>query len=72
MPITINNKTYYRTSEVCQEAGLSRATLFRWLKEGVIEDAAHKDRRGWRLFTKKDISRIKNEANRTNRREVWG
>ena len=71
MPITINNQTYYRTSEVCQEAGVSRATFFRWLKEGVIEDAEHKDRRGWRLFTENDVSRIKNEANRTNRREVW-
>ena len=68
MPITINSRTYYRTSEVCQVAGISRATLFRWLKEGVIEDAAHKDRRGWRLFTENDMSRIKNEADRTNGR----
>ena len=61
MPITIDEQTYYRTSEACQVAGISRATLFRWLKAGIIEDVAHKDRRGWRLFTENDISRIKNQ-----------
>jgi len=40
--------------------------LFRWLKEGVLEDVAHKDRRGWRLFTEDDVRRIKTEADRVN------
>ncbi len=67
MPITINEQIYYRTSEACEVAGIIRSTLFRWLKDGIIDDVAHKDRRGWRLFTENDISRIKNEAGRTNR-----
>ena len=67
MPITINGQTYYRTSETCQAAGISKATLARWLKAGIIEDAAHKDRRGWRLFTKDDVNRIKAEASRISR-----
>ena len=66
MPITINRQTYYRTSETCQIAGISKATLARWLKAGIIEDAAHKDRRGWRLFTEDDINKIKAEAHKTN------
>jgi excisionase family DNA binding protein len=66
MPTVINSQTYYRTSEACQRAGISKATLFRWLKEGVLEDVARKDRRGWRLFTEDDVKRIKTEADRVS------
>jgi excisionase family DNA binding protein len=61
MPIAINGQTYYRTSEACVKAGISRSTLFRWLKSGILEKS-HRDRRGWRLFTKDDLNRIKAEA----------
>ena len=64
MAITINGTTYYKTQEACKIAGISRATFFRWLKEGTVEDVRHKDRRGWRLFTAKDIERLKEEANK--------
>ena len=67
MPITINNETYYRTSEVCQIVGISRSTLLRWLSSGVLEDVSARDRRGWRLFNKADIKRIEDEANKTTR-----
>ena len=63
MPIEINGNTYYRTSEVCNETGVSRATLFRWLKAGVL-DKTRKDRRGWRLFAKDDVDTIIAEASR--------
>ena len=60
----INGQTYYRTSEACQRAGISKATLFRWIKIGILEDIERKDRKGWRLFTVGDIDKIKYEANR--------
>ena len=63
MPIHINGNTYYRTSEACKKIGISRATLFRWLKAGVIEKS-HRDRRGWRLFTEDDLDKIEAEAQR--------
>jgi predicted site-specific integrase-resolvase len=66
MPVKLNGQTYYRTSEACRKAGISKATYFRWLSEGVIEDVAHKDRRGWRLFTDADVERIKTEAGKIN------
>jgi predicted site-specific integrase-resolvase len=69
MAIRINGQTYYRTLEACQGAGISRATLFRWLKVGILEDIMFRDRKGWRLFTKDDISRIKSEATRVSRGE---
>jgi predicted site-specific integrase-resolvase len=67
MPVKLNGQTYYRTSEACRKAGISKATFFRWLSEGILEDVTHKDRRGWRLFTERDIERIMNEAGKINR-----
>ncbi len=64
MAIKINGQIYYRTLEACHMAGVSRATLFRWLKAGILEDAMPRDRKGWRLFTENDINRIKSEATR--------
>ena len=64
MSITIKGETYYRTKEACQITGVSRSTLLRWLGNGILEDASHRDRRGWRLFTESDIERIERVANR--------
>jgi hypothetical protein len=63
MPRRIDGKTYYEAREVCEQAGISRPTLFRWLKRGLVT-RLHRDRRGWRLFTEEDLSRIQGEASR--------
>jgi excisionase family DNA binding protein len=63
VPLRINGRTYYRTAEVCARTSISRATLFRWLKAGVLPQC-QRDRRGWRLYTAEDLSRIREEANR--------
>ena len=47
--------------------GISRATLFRWLKEGIFKEAEHRDRRGWRLFTEDEVDKLKAEANQINK-----
>ena len=59
MPITIEGQTYYRTSEACYLAGISRATFFRRIENGTLEDTAHRDQKGWRLFTEHDIDQIR-------------
>jgi predicted site-specific integrase-resolvase len=64
MPVKINGETYYRTSEACQAAGISRSTLVRWLKVGILDDVPHRDRRGWRLFMEADIKRMEEEAHK--------
>jgi excisionase family DNA binding protein len=64
MTVNLDGNNYYRTAEVCQMVGISRTTLFRWLKEGVIGKAVHRDRRSWRLFTEEEVSVLKTEANR--------
>jgi DNA-binding transcriptional MerR regulator len=64
MPVTLNGQTYYRTAEVCRMVGISRNTLFRWLKGRVLTETEHRDRRGWRLFTDREVIRLRAEANR--------
>ena len=63
MPVVINEKTYYRTAEVCRRIGISRNTLFRWLKEGAISDVEYRDWRGWRLFTPSQLETIRTKTN---------
>ena len=65
MPVKIKGKTHYRTSEAARIAGISRSTLLRWLHDSVVEDSCPRDRRGWRLFSEDDISRIADEANKS-------
>jgi predicted site-specific integrase-resolvase len=58
MAIEIDGQTYYRTSEACKKTGINRATLFRWLKAGILEKY-HKDRRGWMMFSEEDLIKIR-------------
>jgi len=63
MPVIINDHTYYRTAEVCRIVGISRNTLFRWLKEGVFSDVEYRDWRGWRLFTAAQLETTRMKTN---------
>jgi len=51
MPVVIDDQNFYRTTEDCRMIGISKNTLFTWLKERIIPDVEYRDRRGWRLFT---------------------
>jgi len=62
MPIEIDGNTYFRSAEVSEMTGVSKSTIHRWLKEGIIPPARFRDRNGWVLFTEEDIHRIKDEA----------
>jgi len=64
LSLVYNNQKYYRTSEICKLASVSRTTLWRWIKAGVLVDSAKRDRRGWRLFSEYDLETIKDEAQR--------
>jgi excisionase family DNA binding protein len=61
VPMEIDGQIYYKVSEACKKTGVSRATLFRWLKQGILEKH-HKDRRGWRIFREGDLNKIQAEA----------
>jgi len=63
MPTVINDEIYYRTAEVCRMVGISRNTLFRWLKEGIVSDVEYRDWRGWRLFTAAQVETVRAKTN---------
>lgn len=63
MPIEVDGQLYYTTTETCEETGISRATLSRWLKQGILKEL-RKNRRGWRLFTEDDLNKLKAETGR--------
>ena len=66
MSLQLKGTKYYRTAEVCELAGISRTTLFRWLKNDLLGAAVARDRRGWRLFTEVEAELLKAEANRVD------
>jgi hypothetical protein len=50
--------------------GIGKSTLFRWIKEGVMDEAEHRDRRGWRLFTGDEVNRVKMEVNGIRKSQI--
>jgi hypothetical protein len=64
MPVNINGQKFYRTQEACLMAGITKNTFLRWVASGNFLDVAHRDRRGWRLFTPADLERLTLEVNR--------
>lgn len=64
MPLTIRGVTLYRISEALSQAGVSRATYFRWVRTGRVADCRYKDRNGRRLFTIAEARRLERVAHR--------
>ena len=64
MPLKLNGEQYYRTHEACVMAGITKNTFLRWVANGSFADVSQRDRRGWRLFTRKDVERLMVEVNR--------
>lgn len=63
MPLTIDGATVFRIGEALERAGVSRATYFRWVKCGRIEDARYRDRNGRRVFTYRELRTLEDAAN---------
>ncbi len=53
----MSDNQYLSTKEVLEKVGISRNTLFLWLKKSKVPEVA-RDRNGHRLFTPKDVGRI--------------
>ncbi len=70
MPVEINGETYYRTAEVCRIVGIGKSTLFRWIRQNIIREAEHRDRKGWRLFTEDELRSITEETSKIQRNHV--
>jgi len=67
MPISLDDKQFYLTSEACALAGISRMTFLRWVRRKDHPDVLNRDRRGWRLFTEDDVVSLKIKVNQINK-----
>jgi DNA-binding transcriptional MerR regulator len=56
-PKYILNAVGLKAYQVCDLFDISKATLFRWEREGVIAEPA-RDWRNWRLYTRKNVDEI--------------
>ncbi|MEX5219475.1 MAG: MerR family transcriptional regulator [Nitrospiraceae bacterium] len=51
-------KRLYKTNEICDLFDISRATLFRWERQGLISGPP-RDWRNWRLYTADNVDQIR-------------
>jgi DNA-binding transcriptional MerR regulator len=51
-------KPKYKTQDICRLFDISKATLFRWEREGLISNVS-RDWRNWRLYDDKNVQEIK-------------
>ncbi len=58
----LHENHYYKTSEVCRNAGISRSTLSRWVDTGLLGNLAPNDMKKRGLFTKSELEKIKAET----------
>lgn len=62
--IVINGKRYYTVSEVCKMLGIFKNTLYNWEKKGKIPKAYRDPMSGWRLYSQRDMEKIKRISGR--------
>jgi DNA-binding transcriptional MerR regulator len=51
-------KPRYKTQNICELFDISKATLFRWEREGLISSVG-RDWRNWRLYSERNVLEIK-------------
>lgn len=59
------HREHWYVADAAAEAGISKPTLLRWIKQGKIAEAATRDRNGWRLFDRREVDKIKALASST-------
>jgi CheY-like chemotaxis protein len=55
---TLKEGKFYSSKEVCEELQISKSTLFKWEREGLITKV-RRDWRGWRLYDERNLEEIK-------------
>jgi hypothetical protein len=62
MPLVIDGRQMFPIGEALAEAGISRATYFRWIRLGRVNDGEYSDRNGRRILTLEEVQYLKKEA----------
>jgi len=53
----------YFSFEAAKLMGISKNTLFRWEKIGLLPFVPERDPRGWRLFSQKEVEWLQDNVN---------
>jgi len=57
----------FKTKDICKRFDISKATLFRWERDGLISNVG-RDWRNWRLYSEHNMNEIRKiMQNRNNR-----
>jgi DNA-binding transcriptional MerR regulator len=56
-PRKVSIQEGFKAYEICDLFDISKATLFRWERDGVITQPV-RDWRNWRLYTRKNVDEI--------------
>lgn len=57
----------FKTQDICKLFDISKATLFRWEKEGLISNVG-RDWRNWRLYSEQNMREIRKIMHTRNSR----
>jgi predicted site-specific integrase-resolvase len=57
-----NERNVVPIGSALREVGISRATFFRWIKQGRIRDVEYRDRNGYRVFTLAEVDSLRSYA----------
>ena len=61
-------KKRYKAIDICRLFDISKATLFRWERDGHISNV-RRDWRNWRLYTNENIQEIRTLIRKKNMRK---
>jgi CheY-like chemotaxis protein len=61
--MTLEDGKFYSSKDVCEELQISKSTLFKWEREGLITKV-RRDWRGWRLYDERNMEEIKQNIER--------
>jgi len=56
--MTGSNGKFYSSKDVCETLQISKSTLFKWEREGLITKV-RRDWRGWRLYDERNLDEIR-------------
>jgi excisionase family DNA binding protein len=57
----VRGATTYGTAEAAKKLGVSKPTLLRWFAQKRISEV-RRDHNNWRVFTERDLQRIRSEV----------
>jgi len=63
----MGEKKLYKTQDICGLYDISKATLFRWEREGLLSRVG-RDWRNWRVYSEDNLKEIRNIIRKKGRK----